>query len=202
MIPDRQMLLPVHFQDRDHAAASLLACATERARYVRSIPTADLEEAVVDVTMGLLRDFDAGVPLDELIGRIRHRLHFSGIGYYRKAQKRPLLTLDSAKSLSDETPAVEMLQSQSSSVEEIVLAHEKLAELSKPLRELEAYIAKADERLKIIHAQALQGRPRKAIAEDLTKAGIPTSAANAHQIVTRLKKRFPALAFLWEQNEV
>ena len=189
-------------KDREYVAWCLLSYARTKALYVKGIPAADREEAASDVVLGLLREWEKGVLLADLLSWVNHRLRLGGIGYYRKESNRPELTLDCPIHDDSDTLRVDMIATNDSSVEETVLANERFAALAPRLKALEAHIAETtDERLKIIHSLALQGKPRKEIAEALTSAGLPTSPDNVHQIIKRkLRDPFPDLAFLWDQH--
>jgi len=186
-------------KDREYAADVLLTIARRRAKYVKTVMANDRDDICVIVVMSLMKDWEAGVPLGDLVKWIDARLYRRGVDFGRREDRGPSFTLDAPIGPEGESTLIDSLADPKATVEERVIAKERIEELKPELEKLERYLSRAHPRVRLIHEMALAGVDRTQISRTLdTQHGITASANVVAQVLTRdLRNRFPNLASLW-----
>ena len=190
-------------RDADYAAGVLLDVARRRVKYIRAINVADRDDAVSRAVVELMQDWRKGTPLSDLLKWVDARLYRRGVDLGRSADRQPAAILDAPLKGDVTTTFGELIADPATSVEDRVILGERLAELKPIVTALNEYLAEASPRVKLIHEMAVSGMKRPAISVCLAdQHGITASPDVVAQVISRdLKKRFPELGFLWENQQ-
>lgn len=190
--------------DREHLARLLLQEATRwsRTRWC-NIPAADRDDVAQEVAFTALTDLEGGRPFEELLAGIPVRVRFRGIDMHRRQRRHRGRSLDDP--IGEEGGVLrDVIAAPGGDPIEAIDARDRLATLVPAFEALDAYLAQAPRRVRVIEPLAREGLPRQRIAAELRERhGIEVSHAVVRKVISRdLIARFPDLRFLWENRTI